>query len=111
MDGRVRQFSLAERAGLVHRRRDCSPECLAAHSNRNGTLNDRFPSEVRMKHIDRLRHNSIFFLLLTMINAGSLTAQSGTSSAISGTVVDPTGAPLAHASVVATEADTKVARD
>jgi hypothetical protein len=45
-----------------------------------------------------------------MINARLLVAQSGTSSAISGTVMDATGAVIANASVVATDVDTKAAR-
>jgi len=45
-----------------------------------------------------------------MINARILVAQSGTSSAISGTVMDGTGAVIANASVVATDVDTKAVR-
>ena len=42
-----------------------------------------------------------------MVNSRGLGAQSGTSSAISGTVTDATGAVVANASVTATEIDTK----
>ena len=45
-----------------------------------------------------------------MINARLLVAQSGTSSAISGTVMDATGAVIADASVVVTHVDTKASR-
>ncbi len=63
-----------------------------------------------MKRIDRIRHSSIFFLLLTIINSTLLAGQSGTSSAISGTVEDPTGAALANAAITANEVDTKAVR-
>ncbi|MGD0480286.1 MAG: carboxypeptidase-like regulatory domain-containing protein [Terracidiphilus sp.] len=54
-----------------------------------------------------------FFLLslsLIAVNSRGLGAQSGTSSAISGTVLDASGAVIANASVTATEVDTKVER-
>ena len=49
-------------------------------------------------------------LLLTLIHCGGLQAQSGTSSAISGTVLDSAGAALADAEVSATEIDTRAIR-
>jgi len=49
-------------------------------------------------------------LLLTAINSYSLLAQSGTSSAISGTVLDVSGAALPGAAITATEVDTKAVR-
>ncbi len=58
----------------------------------------------------RLRHTTLILLVLTMINVRASVAQSGTSSAISGNVTDATGAAIATASVVATEADTKAVR-
>ena len=48
--------------------------------------------------------------MLTSVNCGNLVAQSGTSSAISGTVRDASGAVVANASVTATEVDTKTTR-
>jgi hypothetical protein len=45
-----------------------------------------------------------------VINVHTLVAQSGTSSAISGTVMDATGAVIANASIVATDVDTQAAR-
>jgi hypothetical protein len=45
-----------------------------------------------------------------LVNCGGLGAQSGTSSAISGTVCDSSGAALAHAEVTATQVDTKATR-
>ncbi|MDR3754831.1 MAG: carboxypeptidase-like regulatory domain-containing protein, partial [Terracidiphilus sp.] len=45
-----------------------------------------------------------------MVNLRGLGAQSGTSSAISGTVTDASGAVIANASVTATEVDTKATR-
>ena len=57
-----------------------------------------------------VRQTLLIFLLLTVINVRALVAQSGTSSAISGTVMDATGAVIANASIVATDVDTKAAR-
>ncbi|MGD1106994.1 MAG: carboxypeptidase-like regulatory domain-containing protein [Terracidiphilus sp.] len=51
-----------------------------------------------------------FCLLLTSVNCGNLAAQSGTSSAISGTVTDASGAMVSGASVTATQVDTKAER-
>jgi hypothetical protein len=63
-----------------------------------------------MQRLRRPRHILHSLLLLTMINARILVAQSGTSSAISGTVMDATGAVIADASVVVTDVDTKASR-
>ena len=53
----------------------------------------------------------IFILLiLTRVNSRRLEAQSGTSSAISGTVTDASGDVIANASVTATETNTKAIR-
>ena len=57
-----------------------------------------------------LRQALLILLPLTVINVHTLVAQSGTSSAISGTVMDATGAVIANASIVATDVDTKAAR-
>ena len=56
------------------------------------------------------KHNLIFVLVLTIVNPGLLHAQSGTSSAISGTVTDASGAVVADASITATETNTKAVR-
>jgi Carboxypeptidase regulatory-like domain len=50
------------------------------------------------------------FLLLLILNCASLSAQSGTSSAISGTVLDASGAALPGAAITANEVDTKAVR-
>ena len=63
-----------------------------------------------MKHSSISRHVLVFWLSLTMVNCGVLAAQSGTSSAIAGTVVDVTGASLPNASVSATDGDTGTVR-
>ena len=55
-------------------------------------------------------HSSLLFLLLIMVNSLGLGAQSGTSSAISGTVTDASSAVIANATVTATEVDTKAMR-
>jgi hypothetical protein len=59
-----------------------------------------------MKHKTTFRNALLIFLLLTMVNCRRIAAQSGTSSAISGTVTDTTGAALLNAEVEATEVDT-----
>jgi hypothetical protein len=56
------------------------------------------------------QHFFLLFLLLIVVNARGLGAQSGTSSAISGTVLDASGAVVANALVTATEVDTKAER-
>ncbi|HUV70647.1 MAG TPA: TonB-dependent receptor [Terracidiphilus sp.] len=53
---------------------------------------------------------SVIILLLTAVNLSSLMGQSGTSSAISGTVEDSTGAVLPNTAVTATNVDTKAER-
>src|SRR5208283_4962429 len=61
----------------------------------------------------RSNANRCFFLLslsLIAVNSRWLGAQSGTSSAISGTVTDASGAVIVNASVAATEVDTKSTR-
>ena len=55
--------------------------------------------------------NLILVLVLTIVNPCWLDAQSGTSSAISGTVTDASGAVVADASITATETNTKAVRD
>jgi hypothetical protein len=54
--------------------------------------------------------NLILALALTMVNPSLLRAQSGTSSALSGEVTDQSGAAVPHASVTATDVNTKAAR-
>jgi Carboxypeptidase regulatory-like domain len=56
-----------------------------------------------VKNARAARYCCLLFLALTVINAGVLLAQSGTSSAISGTVEDATGAVLPGAKVTLTE--------
>ena len=52
----------------------------------------------------------LYFLMLTIVNPCFLGAQSGISSAISGTVEDSTGAALGGVAVTATNVDTKASR-
>ncbi len=52
----------------------------------------------------------VLALLLTMVNSFYLLAQSGTSSALAGTVADKTGAVISNAQVKATEVNTGAAR-
>ena len=47
-----------------------------------------------------------FFLMLTMVNMVTLWGQSGTSSALAGTVLDARGAAIPNAQVEATEVNT-----
>ncbi len=63
-----------------------------------------------MKHSRMVGYTSLCLLLLTIVNPLTFKAQSGTSSAISGTVTDATGAALPNAAVTATNVDTKAAR-
>ena len=63
-----------------------------------------------MKHKRIIGYYFLCFLLLTIVNSILLNAQSGTSSAISGTVTDSTGAAVPNAAVTAINVDTKAAR-
>jgi hypothetical protein len=56
------------------------------------------------------RYFFLCFSMLTIVNTELLAAQSGTSSAISGTVEDSSGAVLAHATVTATDVETMATR-
>jgi hypothetical protein len=59
---------------------------------------------------NRTAKSLTIFLMLTMVNTGVLWAQSGTSSALAGTVGDTTGAVVPCAQVKATEISTGAAR-
>ena len=63
-----------------------------------------------MKCLARIGYCCVCFLLLTIVNLSLLPAQSGTSSAISGTVTDTSGAVVSRALVTATEVNTKAER-
>src|SRR5271157_1093589 len=63
-----------------------------------------------MKHSRRNGYISLCFLMLTIVNSIPFKAQSGTSSAISGTVTDLTGAALPNAAVTATNVNTSATR-
>jgi len=63
-----------------------------------------------MKNIGRPGQHLLLFLILTMVNALLLEAQSGTSSAIAGSVADKTGAVIANAQVKAVEVNTGAVR-
>ena len=52
----------------------------------------------------------VLFLLLTMVKPNSLLAQSGTSSALTGTIADKSGAVIPNAQVKATEVNTGAVR-
>jgi hypothetical protein len=64
-----------------------------------------------MKYLRRNVYNCGLIMLLTIINLQLSLAQSGTSSAISGTVTDSTGAAVTHAEVTATNVETKATRN
>src|SRR5208282_5851815 len=57
-----------------------------------------------------IKYFSLFLVMLTIVNFQFCVAQSGTSSAISGTVADKTGAALPNVAVIATNVDTKAGR-
>jgi hypothetical protein len=63
-----------------------------------------------MTFLRALRHSLIYFILLTLVNCSISFAQSGTSSAVSGTVTDSSGALVPNATVTATETNTKALR-
>jgi hypothetical protein len=63
-----------------------------------------------MKRTRSLGYFPIFFLLLTTVNSNVSMGQSGTSSAIAGTVTDVTGAAVTNATVTASDVDTKAER-
>jgi hypothetical protein len=63
-----------------------------------------------MKSVRTYGHFFRYFLLLTIVNSQLAAGQSGTSSAISGTIADSNGAGLPNAAVKATNADTKATR-
>lgn len=63
-----------------------------------------------MRALPARNYSLIFVLTLTMVNSFLLRAQSGTSSALSGEVTDPSGAAVPHASVTVTEMNTKASR-
>jgi hypothetical protein len=68
-----------------------------------------FPED-RMTNTYTSRLFLYIFMLLTIMNGRISIAQSGTSSAISGTVIDVSGAALPSAAVTATEVNTKAVR-
>ena len=84
----------------------------AAWRRHHCTEVETFPAPRRPKVKDRNVKSSILFciLLLLMVNSVSLSAQSGTSSAIAGTVLDASDAALSGATITATEVDTKATR-
>ncbi len=67
-----------------------------------------------MRTIRGWKYNFILLCVLTIVNADLLQhlllAQSGTSSALSGGVTDPSGAAVPNAAVTATEVNTKATR-
>ena len=63
-----------------------------------------------MTSMRRIGHCFALFLLLTPVNLQLARAQSGTSSAIAGTVLDSSGAVLTNAFVTATNLETKATR-
>ena len=63
-----------------------------------------------MKRSKTTRILLAFSVLLTTVNCSGIAAQSGTSSAISGTVIDISGAALPNVEVSATDVDTKAVR-
>jgi hypothetical protein len=63
-----------------------------------------------MTIIHALRQGFIYFTLLTLVNCAILLGQSGTSSAISGTITDSSGAVVPNAAVTATDVNTRAIR-
>ena len=59
---------------------------------------------------NRLINILVLFVLLTMVKPNSLLAQSGTSSAVTGTITDKSGAVIPSAQVKAIEVNTGAVR-
>ncbi len=63
-----------------------------------------------MKRCEAIRRSLFLSLLLAVVNCVHIAAQTGTSSAITGTVLDASGAALPGADVTATNVETKAVR-
>lgn len=63
-----------------------------------------------MRAVRASRYNFSIWFMLTMVNSCLVFAQSGTSSALSGEVTDPTGASVPRAAVTITDTSTKATR-
>ena len=63
-----------------------------------------------MRTVRAWKNNFVLLLALSMVNSCLLQAQSGTSSALSGDVTDPSGAAVPNATVTATDVNTKATR-
>ncbi len=63
-----------------------------------------------MHSIRAWRYSFSFFCVLIIVNSCLLLAQSGTSSALSGEVTDPSGAVIARATITMTDTNTKATR-
>ncbi|MFY9938579.1 MAG: carboxypeptidase-like regulatory domain-containing protein, partial [Silvibacterium sp.] len=63
-----------------------------------------------MRTVRAWKNNFVLFLALSIVNSCWLQAQSGTSSALSGVVTDPSGAAVPNATVAATDVNTKATR-
>ncbi len=109
-DGRVCERALAAGVFLVHCHSYRGVKCLAAGADGHGPLSKPIPWRLHMTNTRTAGRIVLVFLALTMVNCGLSVAQSGTSSAIAGTVVDETGAALANVAVTASEVDTKAVR-
>ena len=63
-----------------------------------------------MRTVRAWKSNFVLLLALSIVNSCWLQAQSGTSSALSGVVTDPSGAAVPNATVTATDVNTKATR-
>ena len=63
-----------------------------------------------MRTVRAWKNNFVLLLALSIVNSCWLQAQSGTSSALSGVVTDPSGAAVPNATVAATDVNTKATR-
>lgn len=63
-----------------------------------------------MRAIRAWKYSFTFFLVLTVVNPCTFIAQSGTSSALSGEVTDPSGDAVPRAAITLTDTNTRATR-
>ena len=70
-------------------------------------------SKVKLKHMTAKKSSLLLlplFVVAVLLSTSNVSAQSGTSSALAGTVVDSTGASVVGAKITATDVNTRAVR-